>query len=221
MTSVAFHGPGLGLVLSNSATAASTLGPNSARQALRLVEPTGRAARADADPRDDRPYASKAQDAGARKSDTAEPKDGFQLSDTALQLLARLDPALERLARAEQTARLGRAVGTEQPEAKDTPQDARTGASLSHPGIDQMVFRAKVIAHLRRIYGDDPAFERALAMGTVVVRAVQESSDPAMQPELTYKFYRDGAGQDSQPVKRRGNPATGVGKSDFIAWWPK
>ncbi|WP_062561384.1 hypothetical protein [Paracoccus aminovorans] len=88
---------------------------------------------------------------------------------------------------------------------------------------DRAVFRAKVIKFLNAMYGDDEAFQRALKLGTIVVRAVEDQPEPEMRPELTYAIYREGAAlAAAEEVQRRtGGPPVSVGPNDFVAWWPK
>lgn len=138
-------------------------------------------------------------DTRASRTDSAQdqpdpPQDQFQLSAAAVDRLIESDPALQRLIRHEMASEAGT--------AEDAP-------------IDQAAFRAKVIAYLKSVHADDPAFQRALKMGTIVVRQASDDSDPDLQPERTYTIYRStaleaGAGQDDS-----------IGKNDFIAWWPK
>ncbi|MDF3853248.1 hypothetical protein ACDP63_04800 [Paracoccus sp. P2] len=90
---------------------------------------------------------------------------------------------------------------------------------------DRAVFRAKVIRFLTAIYGDDESFQRALKLGTIVIRAVEDQPEPELRPELSHATYRHGATQAQQApaaAERRGGdqPAT-VAAGDFIAWWPK
>lgn len=89
---------------------------------------------------------------------------------------------------------------------------------------DRAVFRAKVIKFLNAMYGDDEAFQRALKLGTIVVRAVEDQPTPEMRPELTYAIYREGAALAALAEVSRpsGNgPPVSVGQNDFVAWWPK
>ncbi|WP_181900583.1 hypothetical protein [Paracoccus thiocyanatus] len=94
---------------------------------------------------------------------------------------------------------------------------------------DRAVFRAKVIRFLTAIYGDDEAFQRALKLGTIVIRAVEDPPKPDMRPELVHATYRHGAGQahpadpavGAPAVRGTGGPPHAVGAGDFVAWWPK
>lgn len=92
---------------------------------------------------------------------------------------------------------------------------------------DHAVFRAKVIKLLTAIYGEDESFQRALRLGTIVIRAAEDPPEPEMRPELSHAIYRHGVGQ-AQPAqaepeagdRSRGQPQA-VGPTDFVAWWPK
>lgn len=127
-------------------------------------------------------------------------RDAVQLSEDALDRLSREDPALEQRIRAEAAAALVR---------------ARALAAAGDSPVDQAAFRAEVIDYLKAIYISDPAFARALARGTIVVRPVAADESPQMQPEAVQAVYRTGAmGAGPQPGE-------GVDKNDFVAWWPR
>lgn len=132
-------------------------------------------------------------------------QDQFQLSAAAVERLVEADPALERLIRREMAQEAGG--------AEDAP-------------VDQAAFRAKVIDYLKSVYADDPAFQRALKNGTIVVRQTGDDGDPDLQPQRIYTVYRssamEGAAEESQAGKGTdGGVPAGVGKNDFIAWWPQ
>ncbi len=140
----------------------------------------------------------KADEDKDKEKDQDAVKDEFRLSSQAVERLIEADPALERLIRAEV---------------------ARSSASGDDQPVDQAAFRAKVIEYLKSIYADDPAFSKALKMGTIVVSAVADDDDPDMQPQVTYTSYRSSA-LESQASSGGGKPSS-VGKHDFIAWWPQ
>lgn len=146
----------------------------------------------------------KDKDAKASKDqDDSQSQDMFQLSGAAVDRLIEADPALERLIRSEM--------------ARETPDDADAP-------VDQAAFRAKVIAYLKSVYADDPAFQRALKSGTIVVRQVGDDGDPDLQPQRTYTIYRSGAMEAAASEASGGNsgaPDNSIGKNDFIAWWPQ
>ena len=137
------------------------------------------------------------RDQAGSRDDTA-PRDGFRLSDDAIERLGREDPALEARIRAEAALARARAMAAN----ADTP-------------LDQAAFRAEVIDYLKAIYLSDPAFARALERGTIVVRPAAGDEDPQMQPELTHAVYRSGALRSGAPL-----PGEGVDRNDFVAWWP-
>lgn len=139
------------------------------------------------------------RDQAGSRDDTA-PRDGFRLSDDAIERLGREDPALEARIRAEAEAALAR---------------ARAMAADADTPLDQAAFRAEVIDYLKAIYLSDPAFARALERGTIVVRPAAGDEDPQMQPELTHAVYRSGALRSGAPL-----PGEGVDRHDFVAWWP-
>ncbi|MFT4014141.1 MAG: hypothetical protein QM682_12210 [Paracoccus sp. (in: a-proteobacteria)] len=123
-------------------------------------------------------------------------RDGFRMSDEMVERLAESDPALARLLR-EAT----------QPETTD----------VSPAPMDQIAFRAKVIAYLKSVYGDDPGFQRALKLGTITVRAVPGDEEAELQDSATHQLYRSTA---REATAAAGNPLR-PGRGDFIAWWPK
>lgn len=139
------------------------------------------------------------RDQAGSRDDTA-PRDGFRLSDDAIERLGREDPALEARIRAEAEAALAR---------------ARAMAANADTPLDQAAFRAEVIDYLKAIYLSDPAFARALERGTIVVRPAAGDEDPQMQPELIHAVYRSGALRSGAPL-----PGEGVDRHDFVAWWP-
>lgn len=139
------------------------------------------------------------RDQAGSRDDTA-PRDGFRLSDDAIERLGREDPALEARIRAEAEAALAR---------------ARAMAANADTPLDQAAFRAEVIDYLKAIYLSDPAFARALERGTIVVRPAAGDEDPQMQPELIHAVYRSGALRSGAPL-----PGEGVDRNDFVAWWP-
>lgn len=144
-----------------------------------------------------------ARDARARKEqEDDQPQDMFQLSSAAVDQLIEADPALERLIRSE--------MSREATDDADAP-------------VDQAAFRAKVIEYLKSVYADDPAFQRALKSGTIVVRQVGDEGDPDLQPQRTYTIYRSSAMEGAASEAAAGSPANtdSVGKNDFIAWWPQ
>lgn len=106
-------------------------------------------------------------------------------------------------------------------------RQARDSAMDADSPQDRAVFRAKVIRFLQSIYRDDASFQRALERGTIVIRAVEDSPDPDLRPEIAYTIYRQGAMQTGQTAiqlsapRRSGAAHLGVGASDFVAWWPK
>lgn len=147
----------------------------------------------------------KDKDATGRKDqDDGQSQDMFQLSGAAVDRLIEADPALERLIRSEM--------------ARETPDDADAP-------MDQAAFRAKVIAYLKSVYADDPAFQRALKSGTIVVRQVGDNGDPDLQPQHTYTIYRSGAMEGAASEASDGGSGApdgdSIGKNDFIAWWPQ
>lgn len=91
---------------------------------------------------------------------------------------------------------------------------------------DRAVFRAKVIRFLQSIYADDQSFQRAIERGTIVIRAVEDTPEPGLRPEIAYAIYRQGAMQqghvtlDLPPPGTQAKPQS-IGASDFVAWWPK
>ncbi|MTH34695.1 hypothetical protein GL279_08790 [Paracoccus limosus] len=131
-----------------------------------------------------------------------QPQDQFLLSSQAVDRLIETDPALERMIRSEMARETGK--------DKDAP-------------VDQAAFRAKVIEYLKSVYADDPAFQRALKKGTIVVRQVSEDGDPELQPQRTYTIYRSGAmeGAASESAGSDHPGKDSVGRHDFIAWWPQ
>jgi hypothetical protein len=92
---------------------------------------------------------------------------------------------------------------------------------------DRAVFRAKVIRFLQAIYREDQSFQRALERGTIIIRAVEDTPEPELRPEVAYAIYRQGALQSGHatvdldmPDRAQAKPQS-VGTSDFVAWWPK
>ena len=205
-------GPAVAAITGQSppgATTNSSLSPDE-RKHLRPVT-----ALAEPDPTDPEPRIigpqigplaeNKDKDVRRRKEqDDDKPQDMFQLSGAAVDRLIEADPALERLIRRE--------MAREKPDDADAP-------------VDQAAFRAKVIEYLKSVYADDPAFQRALNSGTIVVRQVSEDSDPDMQPQRTYTIYRSGAMEGAASEASGGNSGApdndSIGKNDFIAWWPQ
>lgn len=101
-----------------------------------------------------------------------------------------------------------------------------TGADADSPQ-DRAVFRAKVIRFLQAIYREDQSFQRALERGTIIIRAVEDTPEPELRPEVAYAIYRQGALQSGHatvdldmPDRAQAKPQS-VGTSDFVAWWPK
>lgn len=141
---------------------------------------------------------------GRKEQDDDQPQDLFQLSGAAVDRLIEADPALERLIRSEM--------------ARETSDDADAP-------VDQAAFRARVIEYLKSVYADDPAFQRALKSGTIVVRQVGDEGNPDLQPQRTYTIYRSGAMEGAASEAPGGNSGTpdrdNIGKNDFIAWWPQ
>lgn len=119
--------------------------------------------------------------------------------------------------------------GIDRSRPTESPDIRRLGGGPAQAAGPQdcAVFRATVIKVLTAIYGEDESFQRALRLGTIVIRAAEDPPDPEMRPELSHAIYRHGAGQPhpagAGPVagdRSRGQPPT-LGPSDFVAWWPK
>ncbi len=92
---------------------------------------------------------------------------------------------------------------------------------------DRAVFRAQVIRFLQAIYREDQSFQRALERGTIIIRAVEDTPEPTLRPEVAYAIYRQGALQSGlatvdldMPDHEQAKPQS-IGASDFVAWWPK
>lgn len=86
-------------------------------------------------------------------------------------------PPVEEAAPTSEDVQLGRdgVYRTGQPEADiATRQRAKAVADDVEGPHDRAMFRAKVIKFLSALYGDDEAFLRALKLGTIVVRAVED-----------------------------------------------
>lgn len=136
--------------------------------------------------------------------------------------------AVEEAASASEDVQLGHeGIAHARQPATDEPRRAapvKSSVGDADGPQDRAVFRAKVIKFLTAMYGDDEAFLRALKLGTIVVRAVEDQPEPEMRPELTYAIYREGVALAalSQPARPSGNgPPASVGQNDFVAWWPK
>lgn len=107
------------------------------------------------------------------------------------------------------------------------PADGRSG----EPGTpqDRAEFRAQAIALLRQAYGEDPGFQRAMRLGTLVIRTLADQPAPEMRPELSYAVYRAGAMQSAPdgtwhgvaPPPRAPVTVRVAAPQDFIAWWPR
>lgn len=136
-------------------------------------------------------------------------------------------PAVEESAASSEDVQLGREgiAHARETAPGETRRVAPTKSAVddSDGPQDRAVFRAKVIKFLNAMYGDDEAFQRALKLGTIVVRAVEDQPDAEMRPELTYAIYREGAAlAAAEELQRRsGGPPVSVGPNDFVAWWPK
>lgn len=139
-------------------------------------------------------------------------------------------PPVEEASSVSEDVQLGRdgighaAKAEAEPGEPRRARPAKPAAADTDGPQDRAVFRAKVIKFLNAMYRDDEAFQRALKLGTIVVRAVEDQPEPEMRPELTYAIYREGAIQAAAELALRrgadGLPAS-VGPNDFIAWWPK
>ncbi|RDD72835.1 hypothetical protein [Paracoccus versutus] len=139
-------------------------------------------------------------------------------------------PAVEESGGVGQDMQLGR-QGIDHSRQAASAQAVQGGGSAASAAEDadgpqdRAVFRAKVIRFLTAIYGDDESFQRALKLGTIVIRAVEDQPEPEMRPELSHATYRHGAAQAQQAraatERRGGGPPPNVAAGDFVAWWPK
>ncbi|QRZ13342.1 hypothetical protein JWJ88_01380 [Paracoccus methylovorus] len=116
----------------------------------------------------------------------------------------------------------GRRDGT----STTSQQDPHSTTEEIEAPLDRALFQAKVIALLTEVYGDDACFQRALKLGTVTVRAIEDQPAPEMRPELSHAIYCHGAAQAHEPSTALDRPAEGLvpvnnAVGDFIAWWPK